>query len=701
MKLNLRGKLLLPSFSVILLGMALTGWLSFGAAKSALEDLIQAQITQVSSGLGTQVDGFVEEVTGAVTMMSKRQVTLDLFAQRGGGSLNATAGANKALRQMFDDLDRFYLVAVTGADGTVVAASDSTVVGHMDLSQRQYFREAMTGRTAISNVIRDKSNGKPTFVVAVPVVVEGRTVGICLGSVDLERFNKNYIDPIQIGKLGYAYMVDGRGTFIAHPVAENILDKGISEYTWGKNLLGNERGVQKYQWLGKEKMVAYQRVGKTGWVVAAGAEMADIFAPVAHIRNLTIMVTLLTLLAVGAVIYMIARSIVNALQLGVLFAEDITAGDVSRRLDLDRDDEIGVLTTALDRMADGLENKAGLAEQIASGNLAVDVTLASDRDRLGKALVTMTDSLNDLVSQVQSAGEQIAAGSGQVADSSQSLSQGATESASSLEEVTASMVELGSQTRFNADNATKANQLAAHARDAAEKGNQQMAQMVTAMEDINASGQNISKIIKVIDEIAFQTNLLALNAAVEAARAGQHGKGFAVVAEEVRSLAARSATAARETADLIEGSVGKTQNGKHIADETATALKGIVDGVSTVTDLISEIAAASNEQAAGIEQINQGLGQIDQVTQQNTANAEESAAAAEELAGQADQMRIMLARFTVRQAGGQMVVQASPKALPEIKKSSKPEEQPALPAPSAKTKPEEVIALDDSDFGKY
>ena len=164
---------------------------------------------------------------------------------------------------------------------------------------------------------------------------------------------------------------------------------------------------------------------------------------------------------------------------------------------------------------------------------------------------------------------------------------------------------------LNADNAAKANQLATHAKDAAEKGNRQMVQMVAAMEDIDASGQNISKIIRVIDEIAFQTNLLALNAAVEAARAGKHGKGFAVVAEEVRSLAARSAKAARETAELIEGSVGNTQHGKRIADETAEALKDIVDGVSKVTDLVSEIAAASDEQAGGIEQINQGLGQID------------------------------------------------------------------------------------------
>jgi methyl-accepting chemotaxis protein len=705
MKLNLRGKLLLPSFTVILLGMALAGWMSFRATKTALEDLIKAQLTQISSGLAKQVDGFLEEATDTVTMLSKREVTSGLFTADGTVSPASVAAANRAFREAHDDLGKFELLAVTGADGLVLAASDPNASGRMDLSQRSYFREAMAGRVVLSDVIRSKSTGKPTFVVAVPITVEGRIVGVCLGSVDLLRFNETYIDPITIGKLGYAYMVDGKGTFIAHPVSENILDKSISEHAWAKPMLQNAQGLQKYMWQGKEKMVGYHRVSKTGWVAASGAEMDDIFAPVGHIRNLTILVTLLTLVAVGSVIYVIARSIVKALKQGVDFAEDVTAGDVSKRLKLDRHDEIGTLADALDRMADGLEDKANLAEQIASGNLAVDVKQASERDRLGKALSIMTDQLNELLAQVQLAGEQIAAGSGQVADSSQSLSQGATESASSLEEISASMVELGSQTRFNADNAAKANQLATHAREAAENGNRQMSQMVTAMEDINASGQNISKIIKVIDEIAFQTNLLALNAAVEAARAGQHGKGFAVVAEEVRNLAARSASAARETAELIEGSVSKTQNGKHIADGTAEALQGIVEGVSKVTDLVSEIAAASNEQASGIEQINQGLGQIDQVTQQNTANAEESAAAAEELAGQADQMRHMLARFTVRHnsATAKAVTAKTPpvgKALPG-KAPNRQMSSPALPAPNSGPAPEEVIALDDSDFGKY
>ena len=308
-------------------------------------------------------------------------------------------------------------------------------------------------------------------------------------------------------------------------------------------------------------------------------------------------------------------------------------------------DEITELGSVLVGMAKSLQRRSDLAEAIARGDLSHEVKVASENDQLGIALKSMLEGLREMVGNIQIAGEQIATGSGQVADASQALSQGATESAASLEEVTASMNQMTGQVRTNAENASAANQLSNVSQSAAEKGNAQMTEMVVAMAEINEAGQSISKIIKVIDEIAFQTNLLALNAAVEAARAGQHGKGFAVVAEEVRNLAARSAKAAEETAELIEGSVALTDKGNVIAQQTAEALKEIMDGTNKVNDLLEEIAAASNEQTEGITQVTTGLSQIDQVTQQNTASAEESAAAAEELSGQALQMQEMLKRF--------------------------------------------------------
>jgi methyl-accepting chemotaxis protein len=328
-------------------------------------------------------------------------------------------------------------------------------------------------------------------------------------------------------------------------------------------------------------------------------------------------------------------------------------GRVSARLDLgNRNDEFGDMATALNQFANDLEHEVVNAMQkLAEGNFNFNIRSNDNQDLIRTALQNTGDRLNTVIHEILKASEQIALSSQQVAGGAQILSEGATSSAASLEEISSSMNEMAAQISQSAENASQANKLATEASQAAEKGNSQMGDMVAAMAEIDEAGQSIGKIIKVIDEIAFQTNLLALNAAVEAARAGQHGKGFAVVAEEVRNLAARSAKAARETAELIEGSVEKTQNGAHIAQQTSLALEGIVNSVGKVNHLVAEIAAASTEQAQGISQVNIGLSQIDQGVQQSTATAVESASAAEHLSNQSAQMKQMLERFTLKDQG--------------------------------------------------
>jgi len=335
--------------------------------------------------------------------------------------------------------------------------------------------------------------------------------------------------------------------------------------------------------------------------------------------------------------------------------EGISNGNLQVKVEGDYQGEFGELARSVNQTAGMLNEIVGEINEaisnIANGNLDLQNVrdYVGDFSSISESLNVIIDSLNHILKDINEAAEQVAAGSRQVSDGSQALSQGSTEQASSIEELSASIEELAEKTKQNALNANQANELAATAKNSAEKGNRQMQEMLKSMNDINDSSVNISKIIRVIDDIAFQTNILALNAAVEAARAGQHGKGFAVVAEEVRNLAARSAEAARNTAELIGGSIKSVEAGIKIADDTAAALTEIMAGIGKAADLVDNIAQASNEQASGIAQINKGIEQVAGVVQNNSATAEESAAASEELSGQAEMLKDMVSKFKLRQ----------------------------------------------------
>ena len=285
-----------------------------------------------------------------------------------------------------------------------------------------------------------------------------------------------------------------------------------------------------------------------------------------------------------------------------------------------------------------LREAVAVASEVAAGNLAVRIR-AEGRDETAQmlqALEAMTGSLVKIVGDVRQGTDTIATASGQIASGNQDLSSRTEEQASSLQETAASMGHLTHTVKLNADNARQASELATSASELARKGGAVVSQVVDTMGSINASSRRIADIIGVIDGIAFQTNILALNAAVEAARAGEQGRGFAVVASEVRSLAQRSADAAREIKTLIDDSVGTVSTGSQLVDQAGRTMSEIVQGVQRVSDIIAGITKASEEQSAGIEQVNHAITQMDQVTQQNAALVEQAAAAARTLKDQAD-----------------------------------------------------------------
>ncbi|MFN3715130.1 MAG: methyl-accepting chemotaxis protein [Thiobacillus sp.] len=368
------------------------------------------------------------------------------------------------------------------------------------------------------------------------------------------------------------------------------------------------------------------------------------------VRNAVIAAIIAGIAAAIALGFFMIRAIVRPLDEAVRVADAVAAGDLTRHISASSNDEIG---------------------------------------RLMRALQHMNDSLTDTIQRVRTGVGAITVASSEIATGNADLSSRTESQASSLEETASSMEELTSTVKQNAENARQANQLVVSTAEIAARGGSVVGEVVVTMESIKDSSKKIADIIGVIDGIAFQTNILALNAAVEAARAGEQGRGFAVVASEVRSLAQRSAGAAKEIKALIEDSVGKVEAGGRLVDEAGKTMDEIVSSVKRVTDIMGEIAAASHEQAAGIEQVNQAVGQMDEMTQQNAALVEEAAAAAESLRDQAGQLSAAVSVFRVESPA---MAGAAPPVLHEVARF-KPKARPAArPAPAPAAPPKKVAS---------
>ena len=383
-------------------------------------------------------------------------------------------------------------------------------------------------------------------------------------------------------------------------------------------------------------------------ITSSKTESMELIQRTADISNIVsfamiIFSVVISLLIAFSLIKIIAKSVSQLSDA----ARDIAMGKVDIELVKYNNDEFGELVDSYREVIDNIKRQAQIAEEVSQGNLTIQVDVKSNEDVMGNALKKLVEDNLNALTNISDAGSQVTVSSSQVASASQALAQGSTQQASAIQQITACIDEIAEKTKGNAEEANSAAGLVAGAIADVQKGNKQMQDMMVAMQDINKSSESISKIIKTIDDIAFQTNILALNAAVEAARAGEAGKGFAVVAEEVRSLAAKSAAASGETAELIEESIERVNAGSKIADETAKAMEEISRVVQESEVIINGIAESSNYQATAVAQIEQAITQVSQVVQTNSATSEQCAAASEELSNQASRMRELLSIYNL------------------------------------------------------
>jgi len=469
--------------------------------------------------------------------------------------------------------------------------------------------------------------GKPYITQYDPIVdAQGKVIGLSFIGLDYSDYLtqlKNTIRGMKIGESGYFYVMDARpganyGNLLVHPVAEgkNLLDtKDSSGREFLKEILERKNGEIRYPWINKErgetsareKVVAFSHFPGWQWVVVGGTYVDEFTGEVRRLRNWFGLVGVVGVLLIAGIVYLlIRRMVITPLAQVGQAAHALAEGDLTVQMQVVRRDEVGRLMEQMNLIGTGLAK---------------------------------------VVSRVRQGSESVSTASAEIAQGNQDLSARTESQASSLEETAASMEQLGSTVRQNADNAKQANQLAQSASTVAIKGGEVVAEVVGTMKGINDSARKIHDIISVIDGIAFQTNILALNAAVEAARAGEQGRGFAVVASEVRSLAGRSAEAAKEIKNLISDSVQRVEQGSAQVDQAGATMNEVVAAIRRVTDIMAEISAASGEQSAGVSQVGEAVTNMDQATQQNAALVEQMAAAASSLRAQAQDLVQTVAVF--------------------------------------------------------
>jgi len=476
----------------------------------------------------------------------------------------------------------------------------------------------------------------------------GAVVGLSFVGLDFTEYLVNLkamLRALKIGDTGYFYVLDARpgkgyGNLIVHPTEEgkNLLEaKSPDGREFVKDMLEQKNGLIRYPWVNQElgetrardKVVAFSYLKNWNWVIAGGTYVDEYTAEVRQLRNLFAGVGVLMVLLTAGAVYLVLRNMVSRpLARASEAAQRIAQGDLTVQLETRSGDEMGQLASAMNQIGSGL---------------------------------------TQVVQAVRQGAESVATASSEIAHGNQDLSARTEQQASALQQTSASMDALANTVRQNVDGAQQANALAQSASRVAVRGGEVVGQVVQTMKGINESSAKIADIISVIDGIAFQTNILALNAAVEAARAGEQGRGFAVVASEVRSLAGRSADAAKEIKQLINASVERVEHGTTLVDQAGATMTEVVDSIRRVTDIMGEISTASSAQSDGVAQVGHAVAQMDQATQQNAALVEEMAAAAGSLRSQAQELVQTVAVFrgnTASPAASALV--AGPSSAPRL-----------------------------------
>jgi len=661
-KKSLLSKMLLFIGVPVAVIFCITALIVFTTVKQSVTQLTTSQVTAESQAASYQISEYFSKFTE----VTKQMVTNDLFQQ-----YFQMSAADKAAKQNYGsvsqtvdniyktDPDNYSSVWVVDCATKTLILNGKSAPSSFNPTERPWYQSVVAKKdVTIIEPYKDAITGGMVMSMIAPIYKTGTSdlIGFAGIDISIDRLYKTVQD-YKLGKTGFYILSSAGGQLIYHPNTE-LKGKNVSESNMSKNIItaiqNKTAGAITYTAMDQTNYGYLSTVGDTGWTIATGLPEKEFNSTYNALQTSVLAIFIFALLILIGVILLVSRSIINPLKKLTNVAGKIADGDLDVEVKISSTDETGQVAEAILRTVDRLkqyiqyiDEVSAVLDQIALGNLVFELQCdyVGEFSKIKVSLENIKSTLIKTFSGIAVSADQVASGSDQVASASQALAQGATEQASAIEQLSASITEISNQVNQNATHASDANRLANSSSSEVERGNEHMHKLISAMAEISESSNEIGKIIKTIEDIAFQTNILALNAAVEAARAGAAGKGFAVVADEVRNLASKSAQAAKSTTALIENSVSSVNNGTKIANETAQSLHTIIDGVNKTSVLIDEISKATSEQATSIHQVSLGVDQISSVVQTNSATSEESAASSEELNSQAQLLKDMIRKF--------------------------------------------------------
>ena len=626
MKLNLRNKLLFPTLLFVIIAMVISMMVSYNESKSALNKSIEAQISEVTNGAASQLTSWLEVVRFDLEKMCQIPEV--------NGALDSDEAMAKQSREYSGEMlanekkksKYFDYVGVADLTGKLVTRSISAPIDPakpvkdeiLDVNGESWFQKAVKGQPQISGALRNPMSSKIVFVMAVPVyhmdsvslTMTDKIVGVLFAYVDLANFTKKQIDPVKMGKTGYAFMFDQNGMVIGDPDNSKILTMDMHNFKFGREMIEKKNGILIDDFPDMERVVSYKVEPTSQWTVAAGIGTSEVFAPIKKIFTVSLSLAGIVALAIGLGMWFLTGfMVVKPISKVVGGLKDIAEGegDLTKTLKVSSEDEVGELAKWFNIFMEKL--RTIIAE--ISGNADSMTSSSVDLSKLSSNLSEGADTTSAKSNTVATAAEEMSSNINSVAAATEEASTNMNLVATAAEEMTSTINEIAQNSE--------------HARTITQDAVKQADDASQKIDELGRAAQEISKVTETITEISEQTNLLALNATIEAARAGEAGKGFAVVANEIKELARQTAEATQDIKNRIEG----------IQKSTSMSVKqveGISKVINDVNEIVSTIATAVEEQSVTTKEIAGNVAQASNGMQEVSENIAQSSAVSSEIA---------------------------------------------------------------------